>query len=46
MLGNTMLGKPNLTYSALSLNYGYIVIISFFPPFILCVHILGLYRKL
>lgn len=48
MLGNIMLGKPNLTHSALSLNFGYVVvIISFFPPFyFVCVHILDLYRRL
>lgn len=38
MLGNIMLGKPNLTHSALSLNFGYVVvIISFFSPFLFCV---------
>lgn len=37
MLGNTMLGKPNLTHSALSLNFGYVVVIIFFSPFLFCV---------
>lgn len=43
MLGNTMLGKPNLTHSALSLNFGYVVVIIFFPLFILCVYIFWVY---
>lgn len=45
VLGNIMLGKPNLTHSALSLNFGYVVVIIsfFFPLFILCVYIFWVY---
>lgn len=44
VLGNTMLEKSNLTHSALSLYFGYIVvIISFFFSLLFCVYIFWVY---
>lgn len=41
VLGNTMLEKSNLTHSALSLYFGYIVVIIsffFFPFYFVCTY--------